>query len=480
MQFLSPIWFLGLSALTIPLVIHLWNVKPGKTLKVGSISLITEASKTSSRSFKLLDILLLILRCVLLALIATFLSNPFWENHTSVTKSKGWVLIPRENFRETYAKFKPRVDSLIGKGYEVHYFNKDFVKWDSTKHTLDTASNLNYWNVVKQLDKVGLGRQVYIFTPNLQKHFKGNKPDVGLNLTWQTYTPADSVSKWIASAAFTNDGGIKVTDGSSAPQSTSYHSKILKSDGDAVHTVRIQNGRTSISLKNSNATPVIVDATTQNIAIFIDNYPLDAKYLKAALDAATAFNGKKTIIKQYSNLTIPGNQTWLFWLSDKPAPAALAKSAKYVFAYADGKPADVNSWIDPGHIVLTKRILSKQNAQAIWTDGFGDALLTQQGGVFRFYSHFNSAWGDLVWSEDFPAMILKLLQQKHASQPNRHDRRILSNQQLQPNIIKLSTPISPSRESGQTDVSGYFWLLLMVFFAAERILNYNIKQRENG
>jgi UDP-N-acetylglucosamine:LPS N-acetylglucosamine transferase len=57
----------ALAALSIPVIIHLWNIRPGKTLKVGSISLITEASKSTKRSFKLLDILLLIIRCLLLS-----------------------------------------------------------------------------------------------------------------------------------------------------------------------------------------------------------------------------------------------------------------------------------------------------------------------------------------------------------------------------------------------------------------------------
>ncbi|RFZ92026.1 hypothetical protein D0C36_11300 [Mucilaginibacter conchicola] len=488
MGFLSPIWFLALAALTIPLLIHLWNIRPGKTLKVGSISLITEASKTSSSSFKLLHILLLILRCLLLALIAIFLSKPVWEKMISPSKTKGWILIPKENFNETYTKFKPQVDSLTGKGYELHYFNEGFVKRDSTKQQADTASNTNYWGLVKQLERSGQGRPVYIFTPNFKKHFKGSKPTVHLKLKWQTYTQADSVSKWIASAAFTNDGSIKVTDGTSTPQGTTYGSKILKNDGDAVHTVRTQNGRTSISLNGSKDAPVIVDTTTQRIAIYTDNYPLDAKYLKAALDAATAFSGTKTTIKQYNNTAIPLGQTWLFWLSDKPVPSNISTQSKHIFAYADGKPVDVNSWIEPGHIALKKRISSKENdSQVIWTDGFGDAILSYSNsspaswrGRGGLYTHFNPAWSDLVWSDDFPAMILKLLQQQPASQPNGRDRRIINNHQLQPDIVNYNMPISPLRESGQTDVSGYFWLLLMVVFAAERVLNYNIKQRENG
>ncbi|TWR28349.1 hypothetical protein FPZ42_03800 [Mucilaginibacter achroorhodeus] len=485
MQFLSPIWFISLAALSIPLMIYLWNIRPGKTLRVGSISLISEASKTSSRSLKLLEILLLILRCLLLALIAFFLAKPVWEKMVSASKAKGWVLIPKENFKETYTRFKPQVDSLISKGYEFHYFNKGFEKRDSTKQQADTLSksNINYWGLAKQLEESGQGREVYIFSPNFKKHFKGSKPKVRLNLKWQTYTPADSVSRWVASAALTNDGSIRVTDGSSTPNGTVYTTTTLKSNGDPAHTVRTQSGRTSISLNGSNNAPVTVDTTTQRIAIYTDRYPLDVQYLKAALDAATAFNGNKTIIKQYSNQTIPGNQTWLFWLANKPVPAALEKTAKHVLAYADGKPTDVNSWIEPGHIALKKRIAMKENGtQSIWVDDYGDPILSYSPfrGLGGLYTHFNPAWNNLVWSDDFPAMMLKLLYQQTASQPNSDDRRILTDQQIQPDVIKAATPTSPYRASEQKDVSGYFWLLLMLVFAAERVLNFKLKQQENG
>ncbi|QXV66543.1 BatA domain-containing protein [Mucilaginibacter sp. 21P] len=485
MQFLSPIWFISLAALSIPLVIHLWNIRPGKTLRIGSISLISEASKASSRSLKLLEILLLILRCLLLALITAFLAKPVWEKINSASKAKGWVLIPKENFKETYFRFKPQVDSLVSKGYEFHYFSKGFEKRDSTKQQVDTDSNTNYWSLIKQLERIGQGRQVYIFSPNFKKHFKGSKPSVSINLKWQTYTPADSVSRWIVSAAFTNDGSIKVTDGTSTPSGTSYINILLKGNGDAVHAVLTQNGRTTVSFKNSKEEPMLVDTATQRIAIYNDKYPLDAQYLKAALDAATAFHGTKTTIKQYSNTIIPNKKTWLFWLSEKPVPAALANNAKHIFAYADGKPIEVNSWIEPGHIALNKRVAASKIQQLIWTDGFGDAILSHsplrgQGGFYRFYTHFNPAWNNLVWSDDFPAMMLKLLYPETDSQPNSHDRRILTDQHIQPEVVKAASHTSPYRVSEQKDVSRYFWLLLMLIFAAERVLNFKLKQQENG
>jgi hypothetical protein len=322
MQFLNAIWFFALAALSIPVIIHLWNVRPGKTLKVGSISLITEASKSTRRSFKLLDILLLILRCLLLSLLALLLASPVWQKSASLQKVKGWLLIPKENLKETYTKFKPQIDSLNKAGYEFHYLNSGFANNDLQKiladsSLKDTTGKANYWTLIKALDRqTAAATPVYVFTPNGINYFKGSKPAVDLNLHWQTYTAADSVSKWIASASLINSSTIKVTLGNSSPAGAYYTGQILQVGGSNDVTVNVQNGLPSVSLKSADQIAVPVDTSTTHIIIYTDKHAVDAGYLKAALSAAINFSGRKAVIKQYNNpAQIPGGQTWLFWLA---------------------------------------------------------------------------------------------------------------------------------------------------------------------
>src|SRR3954464_3767664 len=100
-MFLNLIWLFAIAAVVIPVAIHLWNIRPGKVLKVGSISLIDPASRKSSRSFKLLDIPLFILRCLLLLALALLLSMPVWQKKLQAAKVKGWVLVPKESFADS-------------------------------------------------------------------------------------------------------------------------------------------------------------------------------------------------------------------------------------------------------------------------------------------------------------------------------------------------------------------------------------------
>jgi hypothetical protein len=494
MYFLSPIWFFALAALSIPVVIHLWNIKPGKTLKVGSIMLISEASKTNRRSFKLVDILLFILRCLLLALLAFFLAAPVWQHLKTTEKVKGWVLLPKENLKESYQKFKPVVDSLTRSGYEFHYFEKGFAKGDLTKlladtNLKDTISTNNYWGLVKQLNnKLSSALPVYLFTPNGSTHFKGAKPSTGLNLHWQTYTTADSVSKWIAAASFTANNTIKVTQGNGSPAGTYYTEQFIKNDDNQYVDVKVQNGQPVVSLKNSEQPSVQVDTSTLRIALYTDKYALDAGYLKAALLAVVNFNGRKAIIRQYNNAAqIAGGQDWLFWLSDAPVNIGLVKSSKNVFKYESGKVVSTASWIDAEsalfnankNIALNKLIVSTDKNETVWHDGFGipvlDKKMQKNANIYRFYSHFNPNWNDLVWSDDFPRMILKLINNNIYQQPEKFDKRILTNQQIQPIQIKQATEVASVNPVEQVDISKYFWLLVIILFVAERILSHKTK-----
>jgi hypothetical protein len=423
---LNPIWLFALGALSIPLLIHLWNVKPGRTLKVGSISLISEASRKTSRSLKLTELLLLLLRCLLLALLALLLASPWRQQNLQAQKTKGWLLIPKENFREAYAKFNPQVDSLTKAGYELHYFNKGFAKADLQTVIADITIKdagpdkpTNYWTLINQLGRqVATTVPVYLITPNGLSHFAGNKPSTGLNLRWQTYTAADSVSRWIESAWFTNNNDVRATEGTSQPSGTSFIPYTLKSDGQASSpfVISVNNGKPTISLKNTKQAPVDIDTTTRHIALFTDRYNADAGYLKAALTAAAQFGQHKTVINEYKNANqIPARQDWIFWLSDQKVSPALLQKSSNVFLYETGKAGSMDSWINTGkgsiaaggeQPGLYKLIATKNSTgRPVWRDGFGNPVLSMDKRghttVYRFYSRFDPSWNDMVWTDAY-------------------------------------------------------------------------------
>lgn len=492
MIFLHPIWFLALAAISIPVAIHLWNVRKGKTLKIGSIALVAAASQKRSLSRRLNDVLLLLLRALLLILLAFVLAMPFWRQNNNSSGTKGWILIPKESVKEAYQKFKPQIDSLIKAGFEFHYFDKGFAKADFNKVLTDTAhyqnSDASYWGLIEQLNgQVSQSLPVYICTSNNVSHFTGEKPEVSLNLHWQTYTSADSASRWIAKAWLTNNGDIQVIEGDSNPSGTPYKSYSVHSGDQSTNfAVHSENGKLSVGLKNSNELEP-VDTSTWRFSIYADKGSPDAVYLKAALQSIIQFTKHKAVVKQYTDANfLSSQQSWLFWLSAKPIGKQL--QSYNLFTYENGKISNSDSWIEAGasgrKVKLYKSVAANNKGFTIWKDGFGNPVLSLEKqpdkNLYHFYSRFDPSWSDLVWSEEFPEMLLKLIVGTVTEPDIKYDKRILSNQQIMP-VITRERPVSIRTATNYIDLSRYIWLLLVLIFFAERWLAHkNRPMVQNG
>jgi len=202
-QLLQPSWLFALAGISIPVIIHFWNQRPGRILKVGSISLVPEEAKEYRRSLQLSDLLLLLLRCLLIATLAVVLANPNWKKPFNASKQKGWILISKKNLKETYSHFKPQIDSLYKSGFEFHYFNEGFAKEkleDALAKPEDSVISLpSYWKLAESLDAtMSSPIPVYIFTDNYLEHFSGNRPTLSFQPNWFTYTPQDVAAQTIA------------------------------------------------------------------------------------------------------------------------------------------------------------------------------------------------------------------------------------------------------------------------------------------
>ena len=77
MAFLNPLFLFGLLAAGIPLVIHLWNRRRVVTIDFSSLIFITSAHRENARRFQLRQLLILLLRMAIIALIALALARPF-------------------------------------------------------------------------------------------------------------------------------------------------------------------------------------------------------------------------------------------------------------------------------------------------------------------------------------------------------------------------------------------------------------------
>lgn len=510
LQLINTLWLWAIAAIIIPVLIHLWHIKTGKTLKIGSIALLGESARQSSRSFRINDLLLLMLRCLLLLLLALLLTQPFWQKQAEPSKAKGWVLVEKEPIKEVYAHFKPRIDSLVKVGYELHQFDASFkaikleeVLKDTSRAAKPPQKPTNYWALLKQLEQqIPQKIPAYLFTSNQLQHFKGKRPALNVDLNWKTYTPADSVSTWIQNAYFTSSDSIRLIVGNSKPSGTSFSTQNLQSAdrGNSSYKVSFEEGKLIVSLKNSPQKSVLVDTSTLKITIYQNQFPADAAYLNAALQAVKKFSGRKIKITNATNFNqIPTKQNWVFWLSNQGFPLNSSKLAAggSLFQYENGKTQTINSWISSDNlgekssepINLYQQILSNKRSivttENVWQNSFGEAILSSQKTgnktVYHFYNRFNPTWNDLVWTSDFPKLVLNLILKSYP-QPDFevYDKRTISSNLQQIQIEKEpGSTLKITKPKDLTDLKHAFWIALFLVFLAERIVSTQTKKQVN-
>ena len=508
-QFLQPILLIATTGIIIPVIVHLWNVRQGKTLKVGSISLLTQGARQSSRSLKLHDFLLLVLRCLLIALLACILAAPYWQQQLSAKKEKGWILLEKESLQESYNKNKVKIDSLLKAGYDFHYLNKGFVKDDlvkALKIQKDTVlfNPVNYWSTIKELNQVVPSElPVVLFVKNNLAGFSGERPEVSINLNLHTYLSSDTASTWIAKAFLTPSDSIHLIVGHSTPFRNYYtqHNTALNAINNDQFKVEVSGGKLTVSLKDDKATAGIdtsivnVDTSTIKCTIFSDKFRNDANYVRAALESIRRFSNKKMHIAISNNpYNITGKYDWLFWLSGQSIPNNV--TANNIFKYEGGKIENKATWVseidkttsNQQPVAITKTIAAKNfdiPSQPVWTNGFGSPLLLKElkgvTSVYHFYSHFDPEWNDLPWSPEFPALIFNLLFDDNTDIAKVHDKRIIDDKQLQPFLFAKSEAVVKEKFVKKADLTFYFWIAAFVLFFVERLVSFRNKKRiSNG
>jgi hypothetical protein len=477
------------AAILLPVLIHLWNVRQGKTLKIGSTLLLSENARQQASSFRVKDLLLLLLRCSIILLLAALLAAPVWQKELNAKEEKGWVMLDEEHFTETYHAFQPMVDSLLANGYELHLFGPAFQKvklQDTAALLADSTPPLPYWRALKRLnEQVPDSLPLYLFTPRLLQKFSGQRPSLSMNLHWHTYTPADSTAQVLVAARLLPTDSLQLTVANSSAARLSYTTEIIPLQPLPAN-YQLQTGKDVISLSGSQAKSTVkVDTATLTAIIYTDAYATDARYLLAALQAIQQFGNYRLQAKVTNTPNdVPPGSDWLFWLSQKALPPTI--SCKNIFMYEKGQENPVSSAVVNSNglsagaaVHLFKQVAGIAAGETVWSDGFGKPLLSREqrpsGNLYHFYSRFAPSWNGLVWSEAFPQLLFNLMvKATPAIQPQ--DTRTIEQEQLQPRPADNTTHYSKQLFVETTNLSNAVWVLAFLLFLLERSISFFSKQ----
>ncbi|MBD3749451.1 MAG: BatA domain-containing protein [Sphingobacteriales bacterium] len=485
MQFIYPIGFLALASILLPILIHLWNAKQGKTLKIGSIAFLGESSNKSSRSFKITDWLLLTIRCLLLILIAFLLAQPFINQKIVAQNDKGWVLVNQNNLKRFYWQEQKTIDSLLEKGFEIHDFNVGFKTLNLSDTVQTESSNLSNQALLKQLNTVlPSGFKVYLFADNQVNQTEENRVKTGLNIFFNPILSQDSILEKVVDAFTSNQDSIKVLVLKTSPNLSKYELVSLTNEHKSID-LKIENGFSFVKTKSQDNWVKVNDETIQ-ISIYNPKNEAYA-YLNAALISIRDYTQKKIFWQKIQKNEVNQSEAdLLFWLADEEVPQnlKLKKGAK-LFSYQIGKEEDLNGVLLLNQLnskaELFKRIADQNgNDLIIWNDSFGEPLLTlskdEKLNQFKFYSRFEPQWTNLVWEADFAQTMLPLILsqpeniQNYGFEVDSLDKRVWDKNQ---SFFEQSTEKQAGINTlNQKAVSIWFWLAAFLLLFVERVLAY--------
>jgi hypothetical protein len=428
-----------MAGIVFPVAIHLWNNKQGKVLAIGSIAFLEKTSRKKSRSRKVSEWLLLLLRCLLLLLLALLLAGPYWRR-TYGTGKKGWLLVGEA---PSGGEGRTMMDSLIKAGWE--------------RHDLTGASR---WADVAALDRQTAAEiPFYIFSDDLLQHFTGVRPVTTRRLLWYlSGRDKDSIGHWVDKAwSIGRDSAGMVTGSSGATGSTYRYEETARRAGDRL------------------------DTSVLRIAIYADG--IDGQWVGGAVRALQQFTRRPVTAESYELRAASqgiGKMDWVFWLSEKAVPPGL--KAANILVYEPGKEIPVDTWLGGTGIQVekvTEQPVQGDKLQPVWVDGFGRPLLglekTEGGRRWHFFSHFDPAWNGLVWSGDFPMYLEELLFGKEMPVK---DNRMIDQQQVVLAYGRPEMEVPKVKTEAAVDLAPAGWILIFLLLLFERILSFK-RSRNN-
>lgn len=455
MQLLYPIGLLALAGLIIPVIIHLWSVKQGKTLKIGSIALLGESTSATSKSLKLTDWLLFILRCLLIILIAVILAQPFFKKIVNQKETSGWILVLPNQLNQVYKTDQKTIDSLLNLGYELHEFNLDFKKLDLADTAIANKVNnkLSYTSLLKALEyKIPSGYTTYVYATDKLNNFSGDMPKISYQLIWKSNLAKDSTKFW----------------------STNYFGKAYEAKSTTSATTYTEGNKSNLP--------------SLSVVIYEQNGN-DAKYVKAALKAIADFSKREISVQNFSRANAKQADV-IFWLSEQAInsyQAELKPNAK-IFDYQKGKVENLNNTTlqlvdglnDENLAKLYKRVeFDDQKGVVVWEDSFGNPLLMKNSTnnfiYFNFYSRLNPQFTDLVWNDQFVSALMPIVLggEKFVDfgfETNELDQRTISNNQ--PLTAPAIKKVSLAKVGKDEPLNHLFWILALITLLIERILSF--------
>lgn len=150
MEWIQPTLLWGMLGLSIPVLIHLWNGKKGKVIAWAAFPWLDPKESQSSRSVKLENWLLLLIRILLVATLVVLLAGLIWKGFGSGREYKVVHLVwPDE---QVEAEFRFELEQATQKGQEVRWIGTGLPDYGTEQISAVDFSQEKFQDYLDELD----------------------------------------------------------------------------------------------------------------------------------------------------------------------------------------------------------------------------------------------------------------------------------------------------------------------------------------
>jgi len=417
MTFLNPTYLWALFGLLVPIAIHLWSKKEGKTIKVGSIELLRESESKQTSSFKPNEFWLLVLRMLIISLIVMVLAEPQWKlksKNSAIT----YLIEPSLLSNQKASNILNSIDDADN----IRLLIRGFPEFNNSDLDDLTAETPNYWKLANEMHEIATD-SIVVYTNALNSGFKGMRPVISKNIEWILIDPEQSVKK-LPIKARKIDANIEILSMNSNTEHTTFEKTIVKaSDFDI----------TELELVVENSIKILI--------YYDDTFVNDSKILEASLVAASKHINRTFEITKTKEITDLSFNTFdlIIWLSENnQAPNEVVKLLEYSL------------------------------------DSLSNSLIVERSIKNHFYlaTHLNT---ENSVENHLPEQLLNILNLN--SDLNKiileNDKRVFSKSQLSPTLSVLKTQ---HKDTNYISISKWIWLILGITLLGERLMASYRKQ----
>lgn len=492
--------WLALLGLAVPLAIYLWNRRPGRVVRVGSVRWLQAAANQRLRNIKPEQLLLFLLRAAVLGLLALAVAEPL--QLLPVPPARGQVLLAPGVTAEALAPVRPLLDSLRRRGYELRQLadarpvsaarpwaalglGPETTGPAPARLTTDTVlvAAPNLWNTVQLAADSLPGRPLVVVAPLSVAAFRGTRPALPAAVRWLPLPPPDS-SSWPVAAWRTGSDSLMVLVASGSEAAVSYQ-RIRVRQPAANQPLGGNWGGAEIRLTKPTELLVTEHGRRRTLPLLRRAprwhlshdaaHAASARVLAAALRAvAPTLPLRPRLVVSTSEVLPPDSLDWLFWLHDAPLPARWATNPTVrIWQEAEAATKPFATEFQPAASPETSLIFrldtaSGAGAVPVWTTAAARPLLSlRPPGRYRLHTRLATPWSTLADSPELPALLLPLLLPPAPAgfQP---DSRQLALRQLRGPVATAAqgpAPTAPRRPLAP-------WLVLAagLLFGLERLL----------